>query len=198
MAPDEDLPRSVREVRLEGSILWLAGGVLVAALVAAFLLGRWIERQDGAGTGGIAQRGEGVGAGQALEPADVSETATHFDTVTGGEKEPEPAREVGTSGRQSNEAASPGEDATRPRRATRPEGPHQVQVVAARDRAGVEQIVRSLESKGYSVHLVTEREGQGTLFKVRVGGYASRQEAIAVADRLKREGHTGAWVPSLP
>ena len=36
----------VRELRLEGIVLFVIGGVLVACLAGAFFLGRWYERQS--------------------------------------------------------------------------------------------------------------------------------------------------------
>jgi hypothetical protein len=47
------------------------------------------------------------------------------------------------------------------------------------------------------VRLFSEREGRGALYKVRVGGYPSRDGARSAADRLEREGYSGAWVTEV-
>ena len=39
--------------------------------------------------------------------------------------------------------------------------------------------------------------GPGTLYKVRVGGYATRDQAGGIAERLRQEGYRGAWVTSV-
>ena len=68
-----------------------------------------------------------------------------------------------------------------------------VQVFAGRDRNSAEGLVRELEAAGYSVRLFSEREGRGALYKVRVGGYPTRDAAAGAADKLKGEGHAGAF-----
>jgi cell division septation protein DedD len=122
-------------------------------------------------------------------PAEAEEDLTHFDTVQGGETAPEPRREIpAVPPAESAPPASPpaaGGDAT---------GKFFVQVGALRDRQAAAELVRALEARGYGVRLFSEREGTGTLYKVRVGGYASEPDARAAASALKAAGYPGAFV----
>jgi len=197
MAADRNDSDSAHEVRLEGVGLLLGGGFLLALVVGAFFLGRWVERQAHppldlaqVESGRLAQ----VGVEQQPD-ADAAEGLTVFDTVEQGEAAAEPGREV-----RSPEPA--------PRQADEPppsalpaggvgaddDGGFYVQVLALRDRSAAAEVIRGLERKGYNVRLFTEREGQSVLYKVRVGSYASRELAGAARDELRNGGHPGAFV----
>lgn len=205
----------VREFRLEGLGLLLVAGVLIVLLGGAFYLGRWYERQVGPaavpGTGGslLSDPLANIEA-----PADVDRSADYFDDVQGGQKEAEPQREVprdrpetSPAAAEEQSAAPPAEQQAAPapaeERAAAPPAPAQregsffVQVFAGRDRQSAETLVRELTGKAYSVRLFSEREGRGALYKVRVGGYATREEASAVADALQQAGYSGAWVTTV-
>jgi cell division septation protein DedD len=70
-----------------------------------------------------------------------------------------------------------------------------VQVFVGRDRAAAEEVVKTLRAKGYPVRAEAVREGATTsLFKVRVGGFATREAADAAVDRLHRDGQASTWV----
>jgi cell division septation protein DedD len=56
--------------------------------------------------------------------------------------------------------------------------------------------VTKLQGAGYGVRILSDREGQGALFRVRVGGYETRDEAALVATNLKNQGDRDAWVAS--
>lgn len=189
MASDRPEERPPREIRLEGPVLWLVGGFLAAVLVATFWLGRWFERQV-APTSAETPR-DPLSNVVRDEPAD-SRGLTFFDTLTGGGKVAEPQREA------RNLAAPPapnGTAASSPSTAAAPrEGEFVVQVFAGRDRHAAEEVVKALGGRGYPVRLEGEREGRGALYRVRVGGYSTRAEAQGVAERLQREGESGAWV----
>ncbi len=51
-----------------------------------------------------------------------------------------------------------------------------------------------LREQGYRPRVESETEGQGRLFKVRVGGYPDRDGAQQAADKLRGEGYPGSWV----
>jgi hypothetical protein len=184
----------IREFRLEGMGLMIAGGALIVLLVASFYFGRWYERQ----TGFPAQAGPPFETGadalanvvESEEAADVGEEADFFDDLEGGQKEAEPQRQARKASRQ--EAKAP-----EPPAAEAPEGAFYVQVVAGRDRSAVERLIQELKGKGYPVKLFSEREGRGALYKVRVGGYADRAQADEMAEKLRQEGHAGAWVTTI-
>ena len=94
MSVDRQESETVPEMRLEGLGLVLVAVLLLGALVGAFFLGKWVERQ--------AHPVESVGqprpdplAQLALEPASVAEDGlTYFAHLEGSEKELEPAREA--------------------------------------------------------------------------------------------------------
>ena len=173
----------VRELRLEGFTLWFAGGVLAAAIIGAFALGRWIgasSAPSGAVHAGAASR--------TSTPEDAAEDLSFFDTLSGPGKQAGPDREASAPDRTTS---SPAVQPASP-------GPWFVQIGALRDRQAAEILVRSLGAKGYRLRVDTEREGaQGVLYKVRVGGYPSREAADAAATRLRQDGQGGAFVARI-
>jgi hypothetical protein len=55
-----------------------------------------------------------------------------------------------------------------------------------------------LKAKRYPVRIDGVSEGaSGKLFKVRVGGFPTKEAAESGADRLHGDGHTGTWVVRL-
>ena len=179
MVSDDDREHK-REIRLEGRLLGVASGVLLLLLFGAFELGRAVERWTAPGRA-VASSDPLVN----VEPETVeAEKPTFFDTVTGPGKEAEPAREARGQG------APPA-----PPPAPVTAGPWFVQVFVGRDRQAAEEVVRSLRAKRYSVRIDAVAEGaSGSLFKVRVGGFQTKEAADATAERLHGDGHTGTWV----
>jgi hypothetical protein len=183
---------TTREVRLEGGKLLVGvvglGGIVLAAVVGAFLLGRWVEsRSRPAGSTG-AGGGDPLGAVVRAAPdAEVTDELTYFDRLQGTEQRPEPAREAT---RATPPPPSP------PGGGAREEGgAYFVQVFAGRDRSSAEELVGRLEGQGLPVHLDSEPDGGGLLYKVRVGGYPTKERAGEVAQGLTRGGFS-AWVTS--
>ena len=185
----------VREFRLEGVGLVVIGGVLIAALLGAFYVGRWYERQTTPmqlSAAGQTDPLEHVVASS--EPADVDASATVFDTVNSGSDAAEPQRQTSPAGGAAPREAPPDRaDTPPPARA----GDYWVQVFAGRDRRSAEGQYDALKAAGYAVRLFAEKEGEGSLFKVRVGGFPGRDEAGAAAQELQQRGFTGAWVTKL-
>lgn len=182
MRPDDEGADRPRELRLEGAVLGVAGGVLVALLFGAFQLGRMVERQNAPARASGASSDPAGNAER--ETAEASEKLTFFDTLSGGGKEAEPSRQVGTK----PEASAPPPAAISP-------GPWFVQVFVGRDRQAAEDVVRELRQKQYPVRIDAVAEGaSGSLFKVRVGGFPTKEAADSGADRLHADGHTGTWV----
>ena len=188
MAPDVRASASVREVRLEGGSLVAAAIALAALLLGAFEIGRFVERahapQHPAGGG------SDPAAGFDAEAQDAPEKkVTFFDTTTGAGKEAEPKREAAGG----KPAAAPPVEAPPPAAVT--PGAWFVQVFVGRDRAAAEEVVRTVRLKGYPVRVNAVSEGaSGSLFKVRVGGYESRDAADAAARRLESDGQKSTWV----
>lgn len=201
MANDRKAGDSVKEFRLEGVSLLLVAGLLLVLLGGAFYVGRWYERQVNPAAGaalGLGLDGDPLGNVAQIEPAaDVDEDADFFDEAEGGQKQLEPERQVGSppaEGSADRPAAQPA-----PPAAAQPAsgGSFFVQVFAGRDRGAAEGLVGELQKKGYAVRLFSEREGRGALYKVRVGGYASRDDARGAATKLQGEGYSGAWVTEV-
>jgi len=105
-------------------------------------------------------------------------------------KAPEPAK-----------AAAPGQAtaaATAPATAP-PEPPREgfvVQLAAFSDDKGANALSGKLTRAGYPAYTETITTSRGTLWRVRVGGYPTRDAAGAARDKLKAEGHAGIVVPA--
>jgi len=66
-----------------------------------------------------------------------------------------------------------------------------VQLAAFADDKGANALANKLKKAGYTAYVEPVQTSRGTLWRVRVGGYASRAEADAVRVKLKGEGHSG-------
>jgi cell division protein FtsN len=171
-----------RELRLEGWALALAGGVFVALILGAFQLGRAVERRSAPPRSASAPAGPADG--DALPEEGGGEKLTFFDTLSAPGQEAEPRRE----------AASPAPRAT-PAPGAASAGAWFVQVFVGRDRSAAEEVVKTLREKGYPVRTEAVREGaSASLFKVRVGGFSTRELAEAAVERLHRDGQASTWV----
>ena len=194
MAVERHEPESMHEFRLEGIGLLLGGGLLLGLLAGAFFLGRWVER--GAQPGGPQPVSGSGPLSQVLTPepdADVGLGVTHFDDLQGAEKQLEPAREL-TPPAGAMPATRPASSRPSPAASSADEGRYYVQVSALRDQGAAAELIDMLKAQGYGVRLFSEREGQGMLYKVRVGGYATEQEARVMVAKLRKTGYPGAWV----
>ena len=69
-----------------------------------------------------------------------------------------------------------------------------VQVAALRDRTEADALVRRLSGKGYSAFVVNPVPGRPPVYKVQVGRFADRGEAVRISARLKAEEQFSPWV----
>lgn len=69
-----------------------------------------------------------------------------------------------------------------------------VQVLATSSERNAEKLVRELSAKGYPAYKVSVSQKAGTLWRVRVGNYATRDEARGVQGTLVLNGHTGQLI----
>jgi cell division septation protein DedD len=186
MLPEAEARETPREFRLEGGLLAVAGGVLFALLVGVFQLGRAVERWSAPPKTAAAPSDPLANVEQ--DAVDASEKLTFFDTLSGPGKEAEPARQA------SAKVVTP-ESTDVP---VTP-GPWFVQVFVGRDRQAAEEVVRSLRAKRYPVRIDAVSEGaSGRLFKVRVGGFPTKEAADQGAERIHGDGHSGTWVVRVP
>ncbi len=182
MVRDAAGPDEPRELRIEGGMLAVVLGLMLAILFGAFQLGRMVERWN-APASGASSASDSQGSVE-QEAVDATEKLTFFDTLSGPGKEAEPAREAAAK-----------QQATVPGSLEIPPGPWFVQVFVGRDRQAAEDVVRSLRTNGYPVRIDAVAEGaSGSLFKVRVGGFATKDAADTGAERLRNDGHPSTWV----
>jgi len=66
-----------------------------------------------------------------------------------------------------------------------------VQLAAFADDKGANALANKLKKAGYAVYTEPLATSKGTLWRVRVGPYASREAAVADRDKLKGEGYAG-------
>ena len=69
-----------------------------------------------------------------------------------------------------------------------------VQVLATSSERNAEKLVRELSAKGYPAYKVSVSQKAGTLWRVRVGNYATRDEARGVQGTLVLDGHPGQLI----
>lgn len=69
-----------------------------------------------------------------------------------------------------------------------------VQVLATSSERNAEKLVKELSAKGYPAYKVSVSQKVGTLWRVRVGNYATRDEARGVQGTLVLDGHTGQLI----
>lgn len=71
-----------------------------------------------------------------------------------------------------------------------------VQLAAFSDDKGANALAHRLKKAGFSAYTEPLKTSKGTLWRVRVGPYPSREAALAARDRLKQEGHSGIVAPA--
>ncbi|HET9340284.1 MAG TPA: SPOR domain-containing protein [Casimicrobiaceae bacterium] len=125
---------------------------------------------------------------KAAETAKVAEAA----------KAPEPpAPKADTPPRADSAAKSePAKTSATPAAAEPPREGFVVQLAAFSDDKGANALANKLKRAGYPAFTETITTSRGTLWRVRVGGFPSREAAAQSRDRLKAEGHAGIVVPA--
>ena len=132
------------------------------------------------------KRLEGEASAERLKPA-----------ATG--QQPAPARTpppppVSTPPVAASSTAAPAAAAATPGSVGTPQpGTWIIQVHALRDRTTAAGIVRRLVGKGYPAFLVAAGPPTGT-YKVQIGRYKDRDDAMKVIDRLKKEEQFNPWI----
>ena len=122
-------------------------------------------------------------------PAKATE-ATKANNVA---KAAEPAPPKGEPAAKADAAAKA---AAAPATAEPPREGFVVQLAAFSDDKGANALANKLKLAGYPAYTETITTSRGTLWRVRVGGFPSRDAAATSRDKLKGEGHAGIVVPA--
>ncbi|MDE0032621.1 MAG: SPOR domain-containing protein [Deltaproteobacteria bacterium] len=72
--------------------------------------------------------------------------------------------------------------------------PWSVQVAASRNRATADEMAASLTKQGYRAYVTSGRLNETTFYRVRVGRFGTRQEAMAELQRLKAAKYKNAMI----
>jgi DedD protein len=106
---------------------------------------------------------------------------------------PEPAKVAAKS--EPERAAAKPEPAKSPAPVAKPEG-FVVQLAAFADDKGANSLANRLKKSGYTAYVEPVETTRGTLWRVRVGGYGTREAATLARDKLKAEGQNGIVAPA--
>ena len=69
-----------------------------------------------------------------------------------------------------------------------------MQVAALNVRSEAEAVAKRLAGKGYAAYVVTPGGGTPSVFRVRIGPFATRRDADAMALKLEKEEQFKPWV----
>ena len=169
--------------------------ILLVCVVAAFLSGVWVGRKGGMTPVQIAEA-QTINAG--VTPAESPLSDLNFFS----DEQPESVSEAPATGAESAFVAE--EDSGEEPTATQdgpvaadappPVGNLVVQVLSTPDRQRAERVLERLRSGGYPARLSEVETPDQTMYRVRVGPYVEREEALTVADRVRREYRLDTWI----
>jgi cell division septation protein DedD len=71
----------------------------------------------------------------------------------------------------------------------------EIQVAVVSERARADSLASRLRSKGYAAQVSPSSSGGRTVWRVRVGGYPSREAARSAAARLEHDENLKTWIP---
>jgi DedD protein len=129
-----------------------------------------------------------------LKPASPARQPFAAETAVARAETPARAAPAVAASKPVGKPAAKPEAATAPAPAAAAPGGFQVQVAAYQAKVDASSVRDRLVRKGYPAFVTEATTSAGTWFRVRVGGYPTRDEAQAVATRLKREEQLEPWV----
>ena len=144
----------------------------IASVVIFFLgilIGQSIEERK------ILQRQEEVAKVPVDSKAKKDDDLTFYDTLT----KPEPPSEA----KPAPKAATPP-----------PQPPWAVQIAAHRTRATADRMAAELRNRGHRAYVTSGELSGRKFYRVRVGRYGTRREALAALQRLKTENYKNAMI----
>ncbi len=123
-----------------------------------------------------------------LAPSPLGELPTEHIAMAPPAAKPSPAPVAATKPPAPKPATKPKATATT-RRATEAAG-YTVQVAASREKKDAEKLVKELRARGLDVFVVPPQfsDAKDNLYRVQVGPYATRAEAVRARDRIAKEG----------
>ncbi len=83
-------------------------------------------------------------------------------------------------------APAPAKPATSTTVANKPLGKYSIQLLATSSQSRATKLANTMKSEGYKVFVTKAQRNNKILFRVRVGGHASRDEAVKAQDSMKR------------
>ena len=151
-----------------------------------------IPESSGSKPGAVAAEKAPAPAGMPPATAKTRDQPSH---VASAEPSTSPARHAPTAAPAAHPAAVV--EAEKPANAggSVREG-YAVQLAAFSDDKGANALAHRLKTAGFSAYTEPLNTSKGTLWRVRVGPYPSREAAIVARDRLKQEGHSGIVAPA--
>ena len=190
--------------------------VLLTCLVAAFLSGVWIGREDPREGPLEASASELPAEEEAAQMTELNFFSDGSQRDGGGEAERQapgrreaPAVEEPTAPPAVESKAPP--PAQKPPAAQAPPpqpgpaapapaatGGRVIQVFSTLDQAQADKLVRRLGEGGYPAYLVEENLKGRTTYRVRVGPYQQEERAQKIADELRREYRLETWITTQP
>lgn len=131
-----------------------------------------------------------------IEPAKTDAQPAARDTAPPPPKTgeaPAPAAQVSAAApaTESKAEGRPPSSETKSSATKQPQGAFVVQVAAFSDRYGARSLVAKLKKGGFPSYTETVETDKGTLHRVRVGPYPSREVADAARAKLKASGYSG-------
>lgn len=184
-----------------GRRFFFLGVAGLAVLSVTFVLGVRVGRHwvPGDRPPGEAEQGKrpataprrGLSEAQSLRPPQIQEKLTFYETLTAPlAATPPPARPE----------AKPRDDGVKDQAKIQPEpagGAYTVQVAAYRARSPAEEMERKLKGAGFEAYVVGSSGADGRMtYRVRVGSFATRDQAEQTAERLRSDHGLSPFVAS--
>ena len=150
------------------------------------------------GAGNAHQRTKPVARAANADETASDESDAADDSGSAADEATAPAAEATVAGSRRTASAAPLKAA--PKQANR-RHPYNIQIQAAMDRNGANEMMRRLQNLGYTAHLTPTQLAGQTWYKVEVGPYATQAEAEAAQSQLRSRynsayGGAGVAAPS--